>query len=550
MSFWVPAARAKCGVPVPILPPSLASVAGMRMREADQPKVPMSCRLLPLGVWLHLLEFVPLGSVAGTLSRLCRAWLSGIRAEMLPRRLAVQLRSCKDQMAVTRCIKTMSARMQIDESPAAASTPDDALPSSLPPCVNRLAMLSCAGLTDKHLTEAARRFPRLSSFSLHACTRCSDDGVTAVLDRYGQQLVSFSLGHLVRCGRVTEQSVLALLEVLRTAQPGNSASLLELELIDLPTRILDASVLLLLLAALPRVSPRPALAALDSENRGGSAPAAAASPPASSQTLKTFSLRKLRLERRMPVGDDEDVNRAFWRAAEEGITTASSKQAGASTGSLPRSVSLAHAMEDGDDFVTDKVLGVLGGGSFARLEVLSLAGMCEWQSAALQDLLRQLPALHSLDLSRCEQVDDKMIKLVIARSIGPRLRSLSLRACPRLTDLCCASLTRSYFPRLEHLWLPATVTREAVRQLRTASGAFVAHPFVDLDEGDDDGAEPIQVPIRTSGLVLPPLTRRTISTAFAFRDREVEVELDNVPDAELTVDQWSAKYLPSTIFRK
>ncbi len=506
----------------------------------------MSCRLLPLGVWLHLLEFVPLGAVAGTLSRLSRAWLSGIRTKMLPQRLGVQLRACKDQMAVTRCIKTMSTRMLIDEAPTASSASIEALPFSLPPCVNRIAMLSCAGLTDKHLIEAARRFPRFSSFSLHACTRCSDDGVNAVLDRYGLQLVSLSLGHLVRCGRVTEQSVLTLLELLRAAQPANSAALLELELIDLPTRILDASILLLLLAALPHSSPRPL------ENQGGSATAgtpAAATLSSSSKNMRIFSLRKLRLERRMPIGDDEDANRAFWLAAEEGITAGSSQRAGASASNLVRSASLAHAMDDGDDFVTDKVLGALGGGAFARLEVLSLAGMCEWQSAALQELLRQLPALHSLDLSRCEQVDDKMIKLVLARSVGPRLRSLSLRACPRLTDLCCASLSRPYFPRLEHLWLPSTVTREAVRRLRSASGAFVAHPFADLDE--DDSAEPFAAPIKTNGLVLPPLKRRgTISTAFAFRDREVEIDLDDVPDADLTVDQWTAKYCPSTIFRK
>ena len=230
----------------------------------------------------------------------------------------------------------------------------------------------------------------------------------------------------------------------------------------------------------------------------------------------------------MPVGDDEDASRAFWLAAEEdaflvaAAAAAAAKLAGASASSLPLSVSPSHAMDDGDDFVTDQVLGALGGGGFARLEVLSLAGMCEWQSAALQNLLLELPALRSLDLSRCAQVDDKMIKLVIARNVGTNLRSLSLRACPRLTDLCCASLSRSYFPRLEHVWLPSTVTREAVRRLRKMSDAVVAHPFADLDE---DGTEPIQVAIRA------------VAAAKARRDGQV-------PDSKLTMDEWSAKYCP------
>ncbi len=497
-------------------------------------KVPLSCRLLPLGVWLHLLEFVSLGTVIGSLARLSRAWRSGIRTEILPRRLAVQLRSLSDHVGITRCIKTMGARMQIEVAAASSLSGDGAatvLPSSLPPRINRLVILSCNGLSDKHLIEAARRFPRFASFSLHACTRCSDDGVNAVLSRYGQGFGSLSLGHFTQCKHITSQSTRTLIALLRQAQPENLAALRDLELIDMPSRILDSSVLLSLLAVLPYASSRPTAAAAAAS--GGLQSPKAAAPAAiqsnsSSKGPRVFSLQKLRLERRMPLGDDEDANRAFWVAAEEDAfltataAAAAAKLAGTVASNLPRPVSPRRVEDDGDDFVNDTVLGVLGGGGFARLEVLSLAGMCEWQSAALQDLLLELPALHSLDLSRCEQVDDKMIKLVIARNMGTNLRSLSLRACPRLTDLCCASLTRSYFPRLEHLWLPATVTREAVRRLRKLTDAIVAHPFADLDE---DGTDPIQVTIRAA------------AAAKARGDEQV-------PDSKLTMEEWSAKYCP------
>ena len=546
LSFWVHAARVTA-TNAAVLPP----LVKIRTQDTIKSplKVPLSCRLLPLGVWLHLLELVSLGTVIGSLARLSRAWRSGIRSEILPRRLAVQLRSLSDHVGITRCIKTMGARMQIEVAAASSLSDDGAatvLPSSLPPRINRLVILSCNGLSDKHLIEAARRFPRFASFSLHACTRCSDDGVNAVLTRYGQGFGSLSLGHFTQCKHITNQSTRTLIALLRQAQPENLAALRELELIDMPSRIFDASVLLSLLAVLPYASARPAAAAAAASgglhspkaSRGsggltGSTSSPAPAPAAiqsnsSSKGPRVFSLQKLRLERRMPVGDDEDANRAFWLAAEEDAflaataAAAAAKLAGTLTSSLPLPVSSRQVVEDGDDFVTDKVLGVLGGGSFARLEVLSLAGMCEWQSAALQDLLLELPALHSLDLSRCEQVDDKMIKLVIARNMGTNLRSLSLRACPRLTDLCCASLTRSYFPRLEHLWLPATVTREAVRRLRKLNDAIVSHPFADLDE---DGTDPIQVAIRAA------------KAAKARGDEQV-------PDSKLTMEEWSAKYCP------
>jgi hypothetical protein len=77
-----------------------------------------------------------------------------------------------------------------------------------------------------------------------------------------------------------------------------------------------------------------------------------------------------------------------------------------------------------------------------------------------------------------------MIEDIIAPAAGPLLRSLRLRACRRLTDACCTYLSRSSFPRLEHLWLPAVISRAAVRRLRGESNAFVAHPFADMDTND------------------------------------------------------------------
>ena len=130
-----------------------------------------------------------------TLAR-SRAWLSCIRAELLPRRLAVELRACADEAALANGIATMGARRRKVTS---AKSEPLALDASASPTIRGLALLSCAGLTDQHLLEVARRFPRLRSFALHACARCTDAGVAAVLERCGAQLVSFSLGHLVRC---------------------------------------------------------------------------------------------------------------------------------------------------------------------------------------------------------------------------------------------------------------------------------------------------------------------------------------------------------------
>ena len=54
-------------------------------------------------------------------------------------------------------------------------------------------------------------------------------------------------------------------------------------------------------------------------------------------------------------------------------------------------------------FVTDRELEAAA--ALRRLTHLSLAGMSEhWRAAALLKLVRALPALSSLDLSRCAQV--------------------------------------------------------------------------------------------------------------------------------------------------
>ena len=69
MCFWVLApldgARTDdSGTPTHTPASSFAENTGI-----GQPKAPLSCRSLPRGVWLHLLEFLPAVAVAGTLAR-------------------------------------------------------------------------------------------------------------------------------------------------------------------------------------------------------------------------------------------------------------------------------------------------------------------------------------------------------------------------------------------------------------------------------------------------------------------------------------------------
>ena len=288
----------------------------------------------------------------------------------------------------------------------------------------------------------------------------------------------------MRCARVTAQSVLALLRVLKTAQPRSAASLHALALVDVPARVLDASILLLLLAALPLAATRSE--AKVSNNRRSpsrlSASASAAATAASSDTVQTFGLRKLRLERRMPVGDDEDVNRAFWVAAERDAFARAQAQAQAdrrlnARARMNRSATAPTraraAADDGDDFVTDKVLGALGGGAFTRLETLSLAGMCAWQSAALRRMLAELPALCSLDLrhvwsDECNNITPNSDYFKHVCIVFAKQNKIMVGDCctPCLQEKCDSSVSTLY---LYSLLFSASAHRPAVDAIKSTT---------------------------------------------------------------------------------
>jgi hypothetical protein len=84
------------------------------------------------------------------------------------------------------------------------------------------------------------------------------------------------------------------------------------------------------------------------------------------------------------------------------------------------------------DYVTDAVL--YQARRCVNLRVLCLAGMHQWTSGALVDLLEMLPELLHLDLSRCPQVDDELVAAIV-EVCGDRLRTLRVEGCGRIRFL-------------------------------------------------------------------------------------------------------------------
>jgi hypothetical protein len=173
----------------------------------------------------------------------------------------------------------------------------------------------------------------------------------------------------------------------------------------------------------------------------------------------------------------------------------------------------------GVDFVTDSTLHILQNG-FSALQVLSLSGMCSWTMPALQKTLRALPNLNSLDLSRCEQVDDKLAFSVM-RIAGPRLQYLSLFACAQLSDAICNNLTTPYCPKMMLIHLPDHLSYESFCSLRQAQRAFIKHQAW-LDWEEERRLQASERP------VTPP---------------------PEVPDRDLPMLQWSAKFCPHHVAR-
>jgi hypothetical protein len=123
--------------------------------------------------------------------------------------------------------------------------------------------------------------------------------------------------------------------------------------------------------------------------------------------------------------------------------------------------------ERGFDVVSDAVLRAIGS-ECVNAERLSVAGMRRWSEATMCGVLNQLPRLCELDLSRCTQVNDRLV-IELARILGKRLRALRLAFCTQLTDASLEALSLHcaggalILVDLTRVW---SITQDAVDKLK------------------------------------------------------------------------------------
>lgn len=467
MYTQVEAKRSKCGVPVPFVPPPPEVPAGMRLRANAVPPPPLSCRLLPLNVWRRLFDFFPLDFCCNTLLVLCRVWSAGVKRDLLPRARALTVRSCKREADALACVTTWSR--------------------VAPDTIERVSFERCAGATNTVLDAVAQLLPRVHSVRVDACDECSDDAIVALLQTRAASLTSVALAHCVNTRGLTQATMRALIDAARLQRAAPvEAPLRELVLCDMPARVV----------APPTAAPSGSGVRTKAAVKG--APTASTSAPAPApvlinvllaDALPVRSLRIVRLERARPFMRDN--------------------------GTI---VALDPALV-GADFVTDATLVALQ--SCDALCELSLSGMCAWTQTALVLLLRALPRLRMLDVSRCAHVDDRLAVAVV-RAAGTRLHELRLLGCDLLTDGVCANLTQPYCPTMLLVELPDQISYDAFCALRRAQRAFVRHA---------------------------PSWQRENVRELQQREDEAPPPPPPVPDNALSMLEWSAKFCPHHVGR-